>query len=513
MKFGKIKLWSGFGLTTKILIVFLALSIVSLVVIGFLAVRNIREVRDYTLKSSTSLGEHAISDSAKALKDQAEEHLLCLAKDQAAISNTLFEKAEAEINTIAKFASNLWGSPSSVGHRHSYSQKEKPEDIYASSVYVLAPSVSVNAVREELNLSSNMDDIFIPIYANNPNLVWVYIGTESGILRSYPWKSGIDPLFDPGVRDWYRRAKKTGNIGWTNPYIDVSTGKLMVTCSKSIYDSKDNLIGVVAADITIETINRRIINTQVGKLGYAYLMDNHGKVIARPGLSAEDKRWDETFEAENLLHSDNIELRKIVKDMTAGNTGIAKCKFGSNEKYIAYAPIACTKWSIGIVMPAKEIIAPALATRNQIISVIKDTSEYINRKINSMQNTFVGIFIIILLVVSSLAFLLSRMITRPVLKVTDAARAMEKGKLKEEDIASLSQSKGEDEVASLSRVFASMATQAKYRENHLKKEVKELQIKIDRAREAREVAKITENEYFQRLQEMARKMRERVKEE
>jgi len=46
--------------------------------------------------------------------------------------------------------------------------------------------VTVEAVREELYLSSSMDDIFIPVYANDPNLARIYIGTESGILRVYP---------------------------------------------------------------------------------------------------------------------------------------------------------------------------------------------------------------------------------------------------------------------------------------------------------------------------------------
>jgi len=511
MKFDKIKFWSRFGLTTKILIVFLTLSIASLAVIGSLAFINIRGVGNYALESSTSLEDRAVSDSTSALQDQAEEHLLRLAKDQAAMSNALFEKAEAEINTVAKFASNLWSNPSSFAYRPSYSQKEIPDDVYATSVYVLAPGVAVGAVKEELNLSSNLDDIFAPIYANDPNFASIYVATESGILKSYPWASGRDPSFDPRVRGWYRRAKETGDIGWSEPYIDVVTGTLMVTCSKPVYDSKDNFIGVAAGDVTTETINQKIINTQVGELGYAFLIDNNGKIVARPGLSSGDKKWDETFETDNLLHSHNPELKKIAEDMTTGNTGIARCRFEGGEKYIAYAPITCTNWSIGIAMPVKEIIAPALATKNQISSATKETEEGIERKMNSMQNTFIGIFITILLVVAGLAFSLSRTITRPILKVTHAAQAMEKGELGEQEIASLSQSEGEDEVASLSRVFASMATQVRARENRLKRRVEELQIKIDESEKAKEVAKITESDYFQYLQEAAKKMREKGK--
>ena len=64
------------------------------------------------------------------------------------------------------------------------------------------------------------------------------------------------------------------------------------------------------------------------------------------------------------------ELRAIAEDMTTGNTGIAKCRFEDGEKYIAYAPITCANWSMGIVMPVEEIIAPTLTTKSlQIRSI------------------------------------------------------------------------------------------------------------------------------------------------
>lgn len=49
-------LWSRLGMTAKILIVFLTLSMISLVVIGSIAFVTITEVGDYALESSTSLG-------------------------------------------------------------------------------------------------------------------------------------------------------------------------------------------------------------------------------------------------------------------------------------------------------------------------------------------------------------------------------------------------------------------------------------------------------------------------
>jgi len=450
-------------INSKILLTLLGLSLASLSLSAYIVFSNIKRLSNYALESSVSLGEQAVSDSTKALKDQAEEHLLRLARDQAIISNTLFEKVEAETDIITKYASTLWNNPSSFKYKRSYSQEEEPDDIYSASTYALAPGVTIDAIREEFNLSSNLDDIFVPIYSNDPNLTLLYIGTESGMLRIYPWSSGIDSSFDPRVRGWYERAKETGDIGWSELYICVVTGRLMVTCSKPVYNSKDKLIGVIGVDVTVETINQKIINTQIGELGYAFLIDDHGRVLARPGLSAEDKRWDTSFEAENLLHSDNAKLREVIEDMTAGNSRISRCIFEDGEKYIAYAPITSTNWSIGIVMPVEEVIAPALATRSRIISVTENTNARINKQIKTVRNILAGVFIIIISIISVVAYRLSKRITEPILALSKGAKIVGSGNLDYH-----LEVKTGDEIEDLANAFNKMTNDLKTYTKNLK---------------------------------------------
>jgi nitrogen fixation/metabolism regulation signal transduction histidine kinase len=163
-------------------------------------------------------------------------------------------------------------------------------------------------------------------------------------------------------------------------------------------------------------------------------------------------------------------------------------------------------------MPVDQIIAPALATKNQIISGTMEIRAGIDRKMTAMRYAFIANLVGVILLVTILAFLLSRTITRPILRVTSAAQSMEKGDIKEDEITSLSQTGGRDEVAILSRLFASMAAQVKARENALKKQVAELQIEIDQVKKAKDVRQIIESDYFQRLKEAARKIRDKGKE-
>ena len=68
-----------------------------------------------------------------------------------------------------------------------------------------------------------------------------------------------------------------------------------------------------------------------------------------------------------------------------------------------------------------------------------------------------------------------------------------------------------DELGQLAQVFQDMARQVYAREQYLQQQVQQLRIEIDQSRKAREVADITESDYFQQLLGKADELRNRVK--
>src|SRR5512142_1338551 len=89
--------------------------------------------------------------------------------------------------------------------------------------------------------------------------------------------------------------------------------------------------------------------------------------------------------------------------------------------------------------------------------------------------------------------------------VIQAAGAVESGEF---DCASLNPvaARG-DALGQLARVFQNMARQVYEREARLKQQVQNLRIEIDEVKKARQVAEITESEYFQRLRVKARRLK------
>ncbi len=96
-------------------------------------------------------------------------------------------------------------------------------------------------------------------------------------------------------------------------------------------------------------------------------------------------------------------------------------------------------------------------------------------------------------------------------RVTDAATALEEDRFEPAILEAVAAR--EDALGVLARSFARMAGQVRAREDRLRREVAELRIEIDEAKQAQRVAEITGSDYFQELRGRASELRRMVDEE
>ncbi len=96
-------------------------------------------------------------------------------------------------------------------------------------------------------------------------------------------------------------------------------------------------------------------------------------------------------------------------------------------------------------------------------------------------------------------------------RVTGAAQALEEGQTDLGELALVAAR--HDALGALARRFDSMAREVIAREARLREEVRELRIEIDQARQARQVAEITDSDFFRDLRGRAADLRRIVKDE
>lgn len=130
----------------------------------------------------------------------------------------------------------------------------------------------------------------------------------------------------------------------------------------------------------------------------------------------------------------------------------------------------------------------------------------------------IGIFIVIFaLVIILINFLLKRNVIQPIKIMAKLAQKISESTSNSDKIEELQPenltavARRADELGQLGRVFERMAAEVYAREQRLRQQVQELRIQIDEAKKERQVAEITESDYFKDLQKKAKELRKRPK--
>lgn len=162
------------------------------------------------------------------------------------------------------------------------------------------------------------------------NIYTVIDGTGEAII--YPEADTGDD-FNAKERDWYQNAvESNGDAVWTEPYIDASTGEIVVTVSKAYYKG-DKLDGVMAADVMVGTLVDMVDKIKIGETGYGVVFDKTGKFVAHP---------DQEF-----IGRDESEEDYYKKIISTGEQGIVEYEFEGEDKIMGFANNPTTGWIIG----------------------------------------------------------------------------------------------------------------------------------------------------------------------
>ncbi|MCT8140530.1 methyl-accepting chemotaxis protein [Anaerobacillus sp. CMMVII] len=252
-----------------------------------------------------------------------------------------------------------------------------------------------------------------------PNITLAYFASVDKGMYTFPHVD-LPSTFDPTTRPWYESAAAApDNVIFTDPYIDEATNDYVLTVAKAIVDPSTNkLLGVIANDLSLDSLENIINETIVGYDGYAFLFDNDGVALVHP-----------TERGNNLMDLDFIQSIYNGK-----NRGYFEYKYSGNDRILAYGTVDQTGWKVGTVYLQDRLLAESSAIL-KIIMII------------SVIGLIVALFFI---------FLLSQTITKPLTKLKEQVNKVAEG-----DLTVHVQSKSKDEIGELATHFNGMVTNMK----------------------------------------------------
>ncbi|MDM5432989.1 methyl-accepting chemotaxis protein [Bacillus hominis] len=172
----------------------------------------------------------------------------------------------------------------------------------------------------------------------NKDVEQVYVaGNDKKFVQEPNIQMAAD--YDPTARSWYKDAvNKQGGIVVTEPYKAQGNGHIVVTIAKQTEDKN----GVVAVDLSLDNLLKTTKLINIGKKGYAFILDGKQKIIAHPQEESGDR-------------ADDSWAKKIYED----NNGTFSYTYGGSEKKMVFATNLKTGWKIAGTMYSNEVVEAA----------------------------------------------------------------------------------------------------------------------------------------------------------
>jgi GAF domain-containing protein/HAMP domain-containing protein len=392
----------------------------------------------------------------------AEEQLTNTASERASLANQAFEDVTDEVVSLSQHWVSLdgqkavlsqggyWNAATSVSQLDGGKYGNPATDI--SSVFVPAGTQIDNSVITDLNTSAYLDFYVPEILKTHPALLAMYAINSRGIVRYYPninLASLLPAYFDATKRPYFVISSPLYNPKhgprWTIPYVDATGGGLVVTVASPVYEN-NKFTGVVAADMKLGEITKQIGVLTIGKTGYAFLIDDAGRILSMPqagydmfGIRQEDMNSEEFFK-QTILGSGTDQLQAVTKRMTSGGNGLLTVDVNGVETYISFSPIKSNGYSIALVVPASELQEEIISARSQTQQQLRSAAQ------------IAAILLILLLAISIvISFGLGRIIADPIQRLTQVASQISAGELNIQATVTTS-----DEIGTLANAFNTM---------------------------------------------------------
>lgn len=188
--------------------------------------------------------------------------------------------------------------------------------------------------------------------AGREEILNLYCGTKDSEFIQSNREAEIPDGYDPVQRGWYKQAAEEGTVIVTDPYWDVLTNQMCTTIAAPVY-IENELAGVIGLDVTLGTVTDLTGSINYEEGVYGFLVDSSSQYVAH-----RNKEYEPTEDTAVAV----ADIIPELEEMIAGTDNTVKklTDYDNNECYFATAGIEGSKWKLGVVVPAANVIKSML---------------------------------------------------------------------------------------------------------------------------------------------------------
>ncbi|MCD4700044.1 MAG: SpoIIE family protein phosphatase [Phycisphaerae bacterium] len=330
---------------------------------------------------------------------------------------------------------------------------------YDQQVCVLAPGIDRKVVADDLARLSTMPKVYRPLYVpNSKRMYWQYTALETGIHTCYPGHGGYPPDYDPRKRQWYRRAKTEASLIWTLPMVEVSTRTVALTLAIPVRRPDGSFAGVTAIDVPLGGVFSELALPKQWASDASRLVVFPGSegdeteeklvILAQQSYRGYRENWRGPELKQYLESEDTDEFKAMFSDAVAGKSGVRKMRYRGRDAMWAYGAGGADEAFPVVIVPYEKVIAHAIEAEKFVL----------DRMAHSIRTAGV-VMLCVAIAVIIVAFLVSRRVTKPLVRLSQAGERLAGG-----DYDASVQIRTGDELQNLGEMFNDMGPKLRERE-------------------------------------------------
>lgn len=323
---------------------------------------------------------------------------------------------DALMDNINESLSNLSKEASKVVEERVNSQLNALE-VLAESDLIKSDKLSINEKLQVLKKEAQRD-----------NHLWMTIIDMDG--KAISTDGGTANVADLD----YFKAAKSGKGAVSDPFESKMTNDLIVAYAVPIKDG-DRVKGVLVSVRDGNELSTLTNDIKFGSSGEAYMINKNGTHVAHKDKKLVTQMYNVFDEVKK--DSGLMSLAELEKQMVAGKEGVGEYTFKGITKYMGYAPVKETNWSLAITAPRSEVMA----------------------KVNSLVKTILIISIIILVIGIVITYFIASGISKPIKIASEYLKVVAAGDFTKEVPVKLLKAK--DETGTLANAINTMQASIK----------------------------------------------------
>ncbi len=416
MQFGK-------SIKAQLIVLLFGLTAASILVVGFIGIRGLLDS-----------GTKAETITSKSAQKRSEEFLVQTTAATATKNTQLFKNIESQVANVDAYTENVFSDPGQFTTAWKFDQHvfRQPTGQWWNPSTEL-PNILIGnfavpdaAMKKEIELLHNLDFLAPQVLKSNSDAVALYFIGTTGTSFYYPnidLGNIIPPDLNPNTLDFFTvatpEADPNKEVRWTDVYDDPVGNGLTITASSPVYETGGAFRGVTSMDITLSNIAKNIEDYSPIESSYAFLIDHQGRAVAFPAQAYKDilNRDPKKGEFGVDLKKVKGEFGTVLGKMRGGKEGFATVGAKDGNLYVAYAPVAGSSFSLGIV--AKEDVL--LKVLGDLRAQVKDSTNQV------LYYQILPITVVILLIVWVTGFIYIRLLTEPIIELTKKTKRVMQG--------------------------------------------------------------------------------------